>query len=303
MPTLARVMAGRTDTDAVGPGHGDLAVLSGFRAELYECLTGRRDELFELAEAVLCTDGPVKTLVDLALAPEHRRGHGALYDGLNHGRIEIARLRRALATGPLPRAADGRIVLAADISPWLRPDAATCPDRSFCHTYGRGQTKHQMIPGWPYSIVAALEVGRTSWTALLDAVRLEPGADVAAVTAGQLREVITRLIEAGQHKAGDRNILIVVDAGYDVPRLAFLLRDMPVEVLGRMRSDRVMRRPAPSREDFDRAHPYGGRYPKHGGEFVFGDPTTWGEPATQTVTATTRYGTAHAQRGTGCTPG
>jgi hypothetical protein len=28
----------------------------------------------------LCTDGPVKTLVDLALAPEHRRGHGALYD-------------------------------------------------------------------------------------------------------------------------------------------------------------------------------------------------------------------------------
>ena len=29
-----------------------------------------------------------------------------------------------------------------------------------------------MIPGWPYSIVAALEPGRTSWTALLDAVRL-----------------------------------------------------------------------------------------------------------------------------------
>jgi hypothetical protein len=27
-----------------------------------------------------------------------------------------------------------------------------------------------MIPGWPYSIVVVLETGRTSWTALLDAI-------------------------------------------------------------------------------------------------------------------------------------
>jgi hypothetical protein len=33
---------------------------------------------FELTNAPLCADGPVKILVDLALAPEHRRGHGAL---------------------------------------------------------------------------------------------------------------------------------------------------------------------------------------------------------------------------------
>ncbi|MGW0394894.1 hypothetical protein ACWDYJ_29270 [Streptomyces sp. NPDC003042] len=38
-----------------------------------------------------------------------------------------------------------------------------------------GLGKHQMVPGWPYSIVAALETGRTSWTALLDAIRLEEG--------------------------------------------------------------------------------------------------------------------------------
>ena len=67
----------------------------------------------------MCTDGPVRTLVDLALAPEHHRGHGALYGGLNQGRIDVARLRRTLASMPLPRAADGRIVLAADVSPWL----------------------------------------------------------------------------------------------------------------------------------------------------------------------------------------
>ncbi|MFI6485479.1 NF041680 family putative transposase [Nonomuraea sp. NPDC050663] len=288
--------ARRTDNPDTGSDQGGLATLSDFRQELYQCLTARPDELFELTEAVLCTDGPVKTLVDLALAPEHRRGHGALYDGLNHGRIEIGRLRRSLAALPLPRAAGGRIVLAADVSPWLRPDAATSPDRSFCHTYGRSEkAKHQMIPGWPYSIVAALETGRTSWTALLDAIRLEPGADLAQVSATQLRQVVERLIEAGQYTDGDPAILIVLDAGYDVPRLAFLLADLPVEVLGRMRSDRVMRRPAPSREEFDRAHPHGGRYPKHGAEFVFGDPATWGDPHAATVTDTTRYGSASAK--------
>jgi hypothetical protein len=35
--------------------------LAGFRRELYRCLTGRADALFELADAVLCADGPVRT--------------------------------------------------------------------------------------------------------------------------------------------------------------------------------------------------------------------------------------------------
>jgi hypothetical protein len=40
--------------------------------------------------------------------------------------------------------------------------------------YDRTKGQTQMIPGWPYSVVAALESGRTSWTAVLDAVRLAP---------------------------------------------------------------------------------------------------------------------------------
>src|SRR5215470_553320 len=142
--------------------------LADFREELYQCFTARADELFELADAVLCAEGPVKTLVGLSLAPEHRRGHGALYDGLNHGRVDIAALSVALAAITLPRLAD-RIALAVDVTPWLRPYAATSPDRLFCHVHGRGKDEHQLIPGWPYSMVAALEEGRTSWTRLLDA--------------------------------------------------------------------------------------------------------------------------------------
>jgi hypothetical protein len=268
-------------------GAGPLAVLSRFRADFHACLTARADELSELADAVLCADGPVRSLAGLSLAPEHRRGHGALYDAVNHGGISIARLRRSVAGLPLPRAADGRLVLAADVSNWLRPGAATSPDRLFCHVYGRGKGQAQMIPGWPYSVIAALESGRTSWTAVLDAVRLGRDDDQTEVTASQVRDVITRLIEAGHWREGDPAILVVFDAGYDVTRLACLLADLPAELLGRLRSDRVMQLPAPPRQPGTMGRPR-----KHGGELALADPATWPAPQVTTTTVTSRYGTA-----------
>ena len=84
------------------------------------------------------------------------------------------------------------------------------------------------MPGWPYSFVAALERGRTSWVALLDAVRLGPADDATAVTAAQLRDVVERLIATGHWKETESDILIVMDSGYDVTRLAYVLADLPV---------------------------------------------------------------------------
>lgn len=79
--------------------------------------------------------------------------------------------------------------------------------------------------------------------------------------------MVQRLQQAGQHKPGDADILIVFDAGYDVTRLAFLLADLPVELLG----------PAQT--------------------------TTQPKPDAITLTDTSRYGTARHARGTGCTLG
>ncbi len=42
--------------------------------------------------------------------------------------LEPARFHNLLTSLPLPLAADGRIALAVDVPPWLRPDAPT-PDR------------------------------------------------------------------------------------------------------------------------------------------------------------------------------
>jgi hypothetical protein len=121
------------EVEAQPESAGAAGRLAVFRRELYRCFTARADALFELADAVLCAGGPVRVLAGLSLAAEHRRGHGALYDAVNYGRIGIGRLRRSLAGLPLPRAADGRLVLAVDVSSWLRPAAATSPGRLFCH--------------------------------------------------------------------------------------------------------------------------------------------------------------------------
>jgi hypothetical protein len=42
---------------------GPAGQLVAFRQEIYGCLALRADALFELTDAVLCTDGPLRSLV------------------------------------------------------------------------------------------------------------------------------------------------------------------------------------------------------------------------------------------------
>lgn len=55
--------------------------------------------------------------------------------------------------------------------------------------------------------------------------------------------MIDRLRYTSHRHDGDADMLIVVDVGYDVTRLAFLLADLSVVLLGQLRSDRVFRFP------------------------------------------------------------
>ena len=65
----------------------------------------------------------------------------------------------------------------------------------------------------------------------------------------------------------------MADAGYDITRLAFVLADLPVELLGRIRSDRVLRGPRTLR-----AARATGRPARHGPEFTLSAPGTWWAP-------------------------
>src|SRR3984957_9506665 len=73
-------------------------------------------------------------------------------------------------------------------------------------------------------------------------------------------------------------------------RLAPQLAGLPVEILGRLRSDRVLHFPVPGRRPGT-----SGRPPRHGRDLALADPATWPDPAVMTATQTTRYGTAAAQ--------
>ncbi|MFF9488484.1 transposase [Streptomyces sp. NPDC014676] len=89
-----------------------------------------------------------------------------------------------------------------------------------------------------------------------------PGAGFTAVATAQVREVVERLIAAGRWHETDPEMLVVLGSGYDALRIAHLPAGPPVEILGRLRSDRVVRRPTPPRVH----DPKGGRPPKHGSQ-------------------------------------
>ena len=274
--------------------HGARRGLDTFRTNVYQCCTLRSDALFELADALACSTGHVSDVARLSLEAEQERGHGGVYDALNAGPIDHDDLGRVLAQTPIPTIGtpDGKpgIVLAVDVSNWLRPAAGTSPYRSFCHVYARGRGRADMIPGWPYSFVAALEAGSASWTAILDATRLTPADDATATTAKQLRRVVENLQGGGHWYPGDPDILIVADAGYDLARLAWLLADLPIIIVGRVRSDRVYYAPATKRRG-----PTKGRPPRHGARLALADPDTQADPALITDNDTNRYGRAQAR--------
>jgi DDE superfamily endonuclease len=261
------------------------ARLGEFRRVLYGCLDGRADALFELCDALLCAPGPVTSLPELSLAAVHRRGHGAMYDALSDGRIEIERLQMALAGLALPRSSQGQLRLAMDVTPWPRPEAECSPQRCHCHRpcYCNGVRK--TVPGWPYSVIVALESGRSSFTAPLDALRLRPSDDLTTVSATQIRDTITQLRQAGQLGPADPPVLVVLDAGYDVTRLAHLLADLPVQLLGRLRSDRVFY----TTPDHPPGRP--GRPARHGEQVKLADPPSHPTPDAECKGSHSRYGT------------
>ncbi|MFG2370163.1 transposase [Streptomyces sp. NPDC048504] len=73
--------------------------------------------------------------------------------------------------------------------------------------------------------------------------------------------------------------------------MALMLRALPVDLVGRIRGDRVMGLPKQLRA-YD---PKGGRPPKYGPEFRFANSEMWPEPSVTTATDTTNYAKAQAE--------
>ena len=103
--------------------------LRAFRQQVYPLFGCRRDALFEILDAVLSAP-TLETPAHLSLAPSCRRGWGSLYDALNAGTMDLAPLKRLVASYPLEPQTSW---FAVDASVWPRCD-------------GRNQPRSRLLP-------------------------------------------------------------------------------------------------------------------------------------------------------------
>lgn len=236
--------------------------LARFRAELYQSVLGmRRDALCELLDAVLCGERAT-SLVRHSLAPVFRRGWASAPDALADGSLEVAALRRLFAQH-LPTPSWGRRDLwVLDGSIWPRPEAKTCPERTWGRWTGAGTPESGIVGAWEYQWLVQLPETSGSWGLPLEVGRRDLAAGTATTLAiGQLRAAL-----AVRDPAAPRPLL-VLDSHYDVVEL--IEAGVGVDVLARLASNRRFYR---------QAGPYAGKGAprKHGPVFRCAAPSTHG---------------------------
>ena len=208
------------------------------------------------------------------------RSHGSLYKALARGRIDGERLRLVLVSH---RPADWPLVFAVDASVWERCDAECSPERGFYYSASKHSAGQPIVAGWSFQWICQLSWAPDSWTAPLDVERIAPGADTTQSTIGQVRRLVSVLPADGQVP------LFVFDAGYDPIGLAFARNDTRVQLLTRIRDDRVFYADPPARPHRPRGT--GGRPPRHGKRFKCSDKRSWPKPSASLVAQDPRYGT------------
>jgi hypothetical protein len=238
--------------------------LRRFRNDFYDCLTSRPDGLFDVLDAV-CTPVAVDGIAHLSLSQASRRGHGGLYAAIADGDIDGEAVCDVLAAH---RPTTWRPDFAVDTTTWPRNDAECSAGRGIYHHPSRQTYGQPVVAGWSYQWLVGLSPGADSWTAPLDTRRLAVGDNRNLVAVHQVEAVLPRLFPTTQTP------LFVFDAGYNIAVLSHELAGLNVELLVRIRNDRLFF-----------AHPKdwnysckGGRPPLHGARFSCADPASWPQP-------------------------
>ena len=259
-----------------------LQELVGFRERVYACLAVRRDALFGVLDAVCCPV-VVESLAHLSLAERHERRHGSVYGALARGRIDAGRLREELV---LARDPTWPMVFAVDASTWCRNDAECSAERGYSYHPSRHSNGQPIVAGWSYQWIAQLNWPADSWTAPLDAVRLDPRPGAASTeeqAAGQIRDLADRLGPTADVP------WFVFDGGYDPVQLTVALTGARVQTLTRVKNSRIFHLAAPPRRPGQQ-----GATRRHGEKFRCQDPATWPEPDHVLITSDPQYGTVSA---------
>lgn len=150
-------------------------------------------------------------------------------------------------------------------TPDARPDAEYTDKRVMVQVRGKGGDK--FLPGWPYSLLVAVQWGSSSWVDPIEARRIRPGQEHTDVTIAQITDLLGDLQATGGLVAGDPPPLIMLDAGNYATDISHALAAPPDSGAGP-----AARHPVFYADPEPRRRGEMGAGKRHGREFSCSDP-------------------------------
>jgi hypothetical protein len=236
--------------------------LTDFREQLYGCFRKAGDALFNIIDALL-SETAARSLAELSLSPFCTRRWGSIYQGLQHADIDRPKMQRLFAVhAPLPKEGN-RLVLGIDASSIARPSSRTAKDRTYVHQSNLPKGCKPVTPGWQFSTLTLLPEEPSSWTYILDNIRVRSDQTQGEAATEQLKEVLPLL---------PVRALLLGDGYYSSATFLELVADTPCDLLVRLPKNRVLYHLAPPRTGKK------GRPRLDGARFSCKDPATQGTP-------------------------
>lgn len=236
--------------------------LEVFRQQMYGCFERSRDALFNLSDA-LASEPQARSLPELSLSVFFERRWPSVYEALQDGRINVARLRQVFVQNLIAsRPEDLPLWVSIDSSSMQRLEAESSRDRGMIYVPNLPHATKPVSVGWQFSTLMLLPDQPSSWVGILDQERI--GTEQTAIEVGitQLRAVLPQIT---------RRVILLADRWYAVGSLVRACRELNCCALIRLKRNRKLYRPAPARQPKQRGAPC-----KHGSLFQGTRPDTHG---------------------------
>lgn len=239
-----------------------LNTLDEFRHALYTCFTTAPDALFEACDALL-SEPVARSFAELSLSPRCRRRWPSLYAAFRDGHIDRAQLRQTFAAGVARPSAGQRLVLGVDTSPVPRPESPTARDRTYQYVHNLPECAAPVTVGWSFSALVVLPEQPSSWTYVLDNLRVPSDQTAGQVGAAQAAALVPDL---------PVRAILTGDRYYGSATFVRATAEVACDKLLRIPGNRVLYRAAPPRTG-QRGAPR-----KDGTPFKCHDARTHGKP-------------------------
>jgi hypothetical protein len=239
-----------------------LNTLKQIRQEMYDCLLKAKDALFNTIDA-LSTETMAKSLPEVTQSLWFERDWSSVYEAFEDGRLDQARLRQVF-TRYMPKPAESKwLWMGIDASGIARPFSVTAADRTGMPVHNLPKAKKAITFGWQFSTVVVLPEPTSSRTFILDQQRVTLETTAIQTAVEQLRLLVGHL---------PKKTIVVLDRGYDANWLWCQCSGLGIDILGRLKKNRRLYRPAPP--------PTGKRGApcKDGPVLQVGNPNTYGTP-------------------------